>query len=55
MSESLIVGSTIYPIHASYDDSGTVLTHVYPDGETVTNSSYAGVIGKGNGTLLSDG
>jgi RHS repeat-associated protein len=58
-SETLVVGSTSYLIHASYDDAGTLLTQTYPDGETVTNSYSAqdwitGVsTSQGSTTLLS--
>ena len=37
-SEALVVGSTSYPLRATYDDAGNILSQVYPDGETVTNS-----------------
>jgi RHS repeat-associated protein len=40
-AETLAVGSTNYPIQATYDDAGTSLTKTYPDGETVTNSYSA--------------
>jgi len=58
-SETLVIGTTNYPIHATYDDAGTVLTRTYPDGETVTNSYSAqdwitGVsTSQGSTTLLS--
>src|SRR6266545_3587614 len=35
---TLTVGSTSYPLGATYNDAGTVLTQTYPNGETVTNS-----------------
>jgi RHS repeat-associated protein len=34
----LVINSTNYPVGATYDDAGNVLTQTYPDGETVTNS-----------------
>jgi RHS repeat-associated protein len=58
-AETLVVGSTSYPIQATYDDAGTSLTQTYPDGETVTNSYSAqdwitGVsTSQGSTTLLS--
>ena len=35
---TLTVGNASYTLRTSYDDAGNVLTQVYPDGETVTNS-----------------
>jgi len=58
-AETLVVGSTNYPIQASYDDAGSPLTQTYPNGETVTNSYSAqdwitGVsTSQGSTTLLS--
>jgi RHS repeat-associated protein len=40
-SSTLAVGSTGYPLRATYDDAGNVLTQAYPDGETVTNGYTA--------------
>lgn len=40
-SATLTVSGTNYPLQSTYDDAGAVLTQVYPDGETVTNS-YSG-------------
>jgi RHS repeat-associated protein len=38
VGSTLTVGSASYTLRTSYDDAGNVLTQVYPDGETVTNS-----------------
>jgi RHS repeat-associated protein len=35
---TLTLGSTNYPVQSTYNDASAVLTQVYPDGETVTNT-----------------
>jgi RHS repeat-associated protein len=39
--QTVTVGAASYPVQATYDDAGNLLTERYPDGETVTNA-YTG-------------
>ena len=41
VGQTLTVGSSSYPLRSTFDDAGQVLTHQYPDGETVTNTYTA--------------
>jgi YD repeat-containing protein len=41
VGKTLTVGGASYPVQASYDDAGDVLTRTYPTGEMVSNSYTA--------------